>query len=1233
MSVIRRIVRSAGGRGNEIGGAHRAGFAAYLAAYGLAGESFAGWEDISQGHPIELAMEQGEERETDDLLCRLSDGATALVQATSECGMSKKLFATARQWLADLDGPLDGRTFLVLACGKAKGDLSHLSAAFQRSRNTAKTPFLPKERKSLEDFAAALPDVDIRKLEAVQRRAVVVELQVKSYSDPSFREAARLLEGLVVEFGHGRAAMQALSEHFRQMSSKGGGSDVEQWVDVLRKANIPLMSDKDGGAVARNEARLERLAQYRSRTAEGLDVLRLDEVVPGVAPLACDSLATAIRVLIPDEKAEQDSLLDVARQHKRFGVVASGGFGKSVATEQLAAWLAANGKAPIPIRVRLKSINGIDPKCHNPLLELVSKCDYGSDTLSVDLVSELTNGFATLILDGLDECGTAKADVVEVISRAIDMVGADAGVIVTARPSAEQELRRLKLTHFNLAAPVRFEETLEALTRHLADEWGVSDKSQWIADRLKWLEESRQRHERLWSIPLMAVHLTVLVAESHVVDLPMDEPRLLWRVITESIRKWEERRFQGGTHSWPTSSAIDAKMLEFGLAEIGHELREGPISRAELIERLGREIALAWMLGAPPASQAAEDVVDYWEECGIVTRADDLVQPRAELYADIGDAMWVLRQSESVRSGWVSARVANRKGISALRLAAALDASIREVIAREAAVDPRSALLVSDVLKGLSPVSAESADCLVATLRAKIGDQSEDTSSPGLNVGDARRQVFEKRDGPSWKYQKAIAQLPMPTESRSMRDVLIAEEQDVTKAAVLHALSITSDLRVDSRAPDADERLQLARFLEIEVPERETAEPKRVGRTLKFETRPPLLLSGHLEAVVDVLDLVLISEDEARKVAALSHRGSFADAMLIDNHLRRLGFEEVAKEAVKSLNLGLQNMNLANLAEGFYAGNKRLLGIIGSWGETQRECSLPAAWYRPNLLRLMAVLDFRHVSLWEMGFVTEKERETVAIACAAMARACGIDRESVASEALRVLEELDGDEEREEHELLTLMCPLKSTDDVDMSTEKLDFSETEVELLQQGLLSPSPWLFTLSLSLLEWSHFQNWNELVNLIPRMTVSHRTSAAVAILNRLENVDELVDKWAVDESNLRCAVVRVAYVSEGRLSDDRRAQLIEQFMTDDDLRVRVALAMLATKGGNDELVDRIESAQANNPAWTWSCSNCNHVNGRDDEECVSCTHRSRPEMPRREIVNVSDVVDELEDGTVLD
>jgi hypothetical protein len=107
------------------------------------------------------------------------------------------------------------------------------------------------------------PTITRRVLDA----AFVLIADAVELGDHGFDLSAALLEGTVVDVGAGPVAVRALSEALHTQAGKAYASGLDDWVETLRDAKLPVIANGRGAAGA--VARPPRLGMPPCRTIGG----------------------------------------------------------------------------------------------------------------------------------------------------------------------------------------------------------------------------------------------------------------------------------------------------------------------------------------------------------------------------------------------------------------------------------------------------------------------------------------------------------------------------------------------------------------------------------------------------------------------------------------------------------------------------------------------------------------------------------------------------------------------------------------------------------------------------------------------------------------------------------------------------------------------------------------------------------------------------------------------------
>ena len=281
---------SRAGVANEAGSLHRRAVAAYLAVYGLLGQGIpaAGHQDRG---PFPVGLEFETDEPTDDITCRLSDGSAMYVSAKRACGNDRDLRSTVLQWAAQAL-VLGENDLLVLAVAEPRGIVRHLGAALLK-RHAGSPTYLAGEASAMEALRRLLAGKPEAVRDRVLSAARVLKIDAVDAGDSEFDLAAAMLEGTVVGPSYGAEAVRALSLSMHTQAGKASSSSAEDWVRVLRAADITVYSDRRGPRGAAVMERQAAVEGYRARLSEHLGCLDLSLLADDLPRLRIDTLAAA----------------------------------------------------------------------------------------------------------------------------------------------------------------------------------------------------------------------------------------------------------------------------------------------------------------------------------------------------------------------------------------------------------------------------------------------------------------------------------------------------------------------------------------------------------------------------------------------------------------------------------------------------------------------------------------------------------------------------------------------------------------------------------------------------------------------------------------------------------------------------------------------------------------------------------------------------------------------------
>ncbi|MEU0414755.1 hypothetical protein ABZ307_44290 [Streptomyces griseorubiginosus] len=659
--------------------------AALLAAYGLLGEPVP-WLR-SDAPPVLLRMEA--DLHVDDIVVDLADGTRAFMQAKLTAG--KQAYQdTVDQWCRSVaSGECRPGDELLFVVAQGTQTFHTLAEALTTRRSQASlTTTAARHLDALRDLAAG-HGLDQQEREQLLDAAMIRVLDARD-SGPHEALGAACLNAAIVPSGHGQAAFRALRAAARAQAEQRTASDMTAWRGWLTQAQLPLTADASGAAAARLQAADEALSRYRQQWAQRQDVLPLADLGLGLTSMTVPGITQGLRAAPPGRKTGRDRLGDAVRRQGRLFLVGRPGAGKTVASRLIAARWAANGRAPVPVWLRLRDLLAVLPVTGPYRIEAsdLVRVAAGEQDLLLNqaLQARLESGQALLVLDALDEVLDHRDAVVEAVADLIGRLPADLDVLVTSRHSCLKSAALLRLPVYELKDPSHLTDTLDQLLATLGERLGDQEEpASWTAERRRRIAHSRSAEPDLWRVPLLATLMVLLIAQRPAHTVPIGRANLLAEVIDSSIRRWEMQR--AALTVPDTDPELTADVLLDAFDDIARLVAaDGSTAWQQAHHAVSVRLQQHWGKPAGTAAAAARHILEHWDATAGVFISREPYGPisaRTRLFAEIGEARWAVRTPPAI-AAWMNKVITDRP--EAARLAASLSPLAADALITHATV-------------------------------------------------------------------------------------------------------------------------------------------------------------------------------------------------------------------------------------------------------------------------------------------------------------------------------------------------------------------------------------------------------------------------------------------------------------------------------------------------------------------------------------------------------------------
>jgi hypothetical protein len=1093
-------------------------------------------------------------------------------QVKNECGLDRAFQQAIAQWrAAALAGDLaDG---VMLITGRAKGDLAYLRAALERRRQSMETAPSPGEKRALAALVRALDPIDPALLDRVLWLGTVVEVDVADESRPGFQLAAALLEGVVVESGHGRPAALALRDHFHERAQYGRASDLRGWLDVLRRAGLPMVADAAGSPSARAEHESRVLGRYRQTLSAHRDLMRLHILAEDLPPLEVKDLLGRFIVTVPPGGMER-RLQHLARSWTRFAVIGLPGGGKTTALEQLAATWAGDVSAPLPILVPLQRL--MPDLASGRRISLRRLCEASGDGVDPKDVVALANaakrGEAVLLLDGLDECQSRRGALADSIAAVIRTLPDDTGVIVTARGAASPALVPLALPVVELAGDPGIPEVADLLLDHVWRSRMPDAPEAWVIERRRWIKRARSDHPDVWRVPLLAITLTLIATDARD-GVPVTRVAALHDALRRTVRIWETTK-ASDTAAW--SQKLSPGVLLDSFASAAHSILAGRPTNEAVLGAVAARLEKRQGLSGPDARDLAQDTLDWWTaRNGLLVSHGGSYQARVPLLAELGDALWAVNATPESREQWLDLALDDPSGRrESIVMAALLEPAVAESLAGRDR-DMTTTLLAADaVCEG-----------------ARVENGSLGSIVDHLAEHAIRRNGLTDEAG--WTCARALATLPLPPPVRELRAQRIDEITAKEKRTIARALAARADLEYDQQPPSPSQQAALRACIRLPLPVDDSWSAPLSTRPT-YINGPTPLPAGLIEVAITATTHLDLSPLERHMVREIAARAPEPERRQILAQLPAPRTEQVRHTPLRRT----QRTTSRRVSDS-WAWVRHFLSALSGTAEPSEHLSTTELW---RLRRVSAVLEALHVREYtaEMEGDLRAFGPLIAALMRIAVRRIELEPSLVAGEAQAAVAHLDTDPRGTVSLLLTPAYP----DVRSAGAPTLDPSERAT--LLSALMVDSDWLFDVATAWLlagpdDHTVFLLWDALEGL----KGSRRRKLAVELCGRGPTADERAHGWLFgDDPMLQLAAGQVI----GRGTGLRKGG--EPVLAHPDDGVRASFMKGIAEQSRPELLETwslaLHAAPLPSYRTCWECGRQGHLHA---SACASCGSEQGP------------------------
>lgn len=981
---------STGGSSNEQGSRHRSGTAAFLAVHAMVGKAVEGRPGAI---PSRIYLEAAEH--VDDIVVQMSDGAKWYLQCKRSAGIDVPLRRTLTQWCKQHYVPGDR---LGLVSRKFRGALREIQPIIDQLNDTHSPPLNEWQIRDLGKVKSELQTAGCENPDALIPDALFLHLQTEFASDPH-RQVACALLCTIVPPDKADSAFRALESLMQESAAAKRWTDMTDWLAALKVAHIEVRSDISGVPAAAAEARRQATEAYREVLARPLDLLTLSSLAPQLGEVRVDGLLEHWEVRWGDSRSAD--LLRVARRNARFILSGLPGIGKSEAMRQLAAHIASEAEAPVPVLFNVKeslaAIQSGGSLTLETILRHVSERIAGVDpaVATAALREALFSGNAVLMVDGLDEARSHLGTVAANLAQILTALPAATGFILSTRPSAEKATRQLSLPTVSLDSPPSLQRSLPQIIRTLLPN-GVPRPEAWIEERVQRVRSASGHTDDIWKVPLLATFATLRIAADK--DEATNAVELLSNVIDDSVTAWEHLK---ASHSDGLDPQMRPSMLTEGFITIGCLINTSTATVDGAETAVARQLE-PWDLALPLRRELARQVVHFWDErVGVFVVDGDHLVARSRQFAELADARRASQLPLPEKQDWIVAALTNPDLRLTVQLAVQTDESLRTLLLEMAdrSGDVGNRNRATEWVASFAPNWKGTPLELERRVLDVIANAAED-SRPVPEPGTAFIERIQARrsDGDGWHFAVQLARCQV---AQALRDHQRGRLQQLSLApqrrALIDLFVGLTEAKLEQRPLNDRELALLNGLLDSPRPERSSSDCRQGVFVIDAAER-------YIEGTSDVIELGVehvdqLPEGANDKFFAIAKRHSHATFTKVASVLSERGYKVDYSALLPGLN------RLREFSESF--ADKHGLGwLLSLLSDSPVESSKgvpPEPWRWGEISDLVSAIGWAEGSIGDLRAVAETSADLRATWIDKIVGVYSFDRGRLAAEARTIL--------------------------------------------------------------------------------------------------------------------------------------------------------------------------------------------------------------------------------------